>query len=77
MERKGTASVWKVDDGMGTHTISKIFNYQPENGSFKELHLDCGDRFVNLPIERERKTLISTYWEMNKPKACMTKFPQA
>ena len=70
-------AVWQVDDGMGTYTISRIFAYQPELGSFKELRPDCGDGFVNLRIEREKKTLVSTYWEMNKPKTCMTKFPQA
>lgn len=70
-------AVWQVDDGMGTYTVSRVFVYQPESGSFKELHPDCGDGFVNLRIERARKTLVSTYWEMNVPKGCVTKFPQA
>ncbi|MEB0225359.1 hypothetical protein RHM58_07515 [Pseudomonas sp. 10S4] len=69
-------AVWQVDDGMGTYTVSRIFVYQPESGSFKELRPDCGDGFVNLRIERARKALLSTYWEMNKPKGCVTKFSQ-
>lgn len=69
-------AVWQVDDGMGTYTVSRIFVYQPESGSFKELRPDCGDGFVNLRIERARKTLVSTYWEMNVPKGCVTKLPQ-
>jgi hypothetical protein len=29
-------AVWQVDDGMGTYTVSRVFVYQPESGSFKE-----------------------------------------
>ncbi|MGE8179168.1 XAC2610-related protein [Pseudomonas fluorescens] len=67
-------AVWQIDDGMGTYTIHRIFVYQPEAGSFKELVPACGDGFANLRVESEKRVLLSTYWEMNEPKLCMTNF---
>jgi hypothetical protein len=67
-------AVWQIDDGMGTYTIHRIFVYQPEAAFFKELNSDCGDDFVNLRVEREKRALLSTYWEMNEPKLCSTNF---
>jgi len=67
-------AVWQIDDGMGTYTIHRIFVYQPEAAFFKELNPDCGDDFVNLRVEREKRALLSTYWEMNEPKLCSTNF---
>ncbi|WP_283189442.1 hypothetical protein [Pseudomonas sp. PMCC200344] len=69
-------AVWQIDDGMGTYTIHRIFVYQPEAVFFKEILPDCGDGFVNLRIESRQKALVSTYWEMNEAKSCMTTFPQ-
>lgn len=34
----------------------------------------CGDDFANLFVEREKKTLLSTYWKMNEPMLCVTNF---
>lgn len=65
-------AVWQINDGMGTYTIHRIFVYQPEAAFFKELNPDCGDDFVNLRVEREKRALFSTYWEMNEPKLCST-----
>jgi len=67
-------AVWQVDDGMGTYNIHRIFVYQPKTGNFQELHPDCGDGFVNLHVDGKHKALISTYWEMNVPKQCTTRF---
>lgn len=67
-------AVWQVDDGMGTYTIHRIFAYQPNTGTFQELQPDCGDGFVNLRVDGKHKALISTYWEMNAPKQCTTRF---
>ncbi|WP_085638589.1 MULTISPECIES: hypothetical protein [unclassified Pseudomonas] len=67
-------AVWQVDDGMGTYNIHRIFVYQPKTGSFQELQPDCGDGFVNLRVDGKHKALISTYWEMNVPKRCTTRF---
>jgi hypothetical protein len=67
-------AVWQFDDGMGTYTIHRIFVYQPEAAFFKELNSDCGDDFFNLRVEREKRALLSTYWEMNEPKLCSTNF---
>lgn len=67
-------AIWQVDDGMGTYNIHRIFVYQPKTGTFQELQPDCGDGFVNLRVDGKRKALISTYWEMNVPKQCTTRF---
>lgn len=67
-------AVWQIDDGMGTYTIHRVFVYQPEADCFKELTPACGDDFVNLRVERDKRTLLSTYWEMNEPKLCVTHF---
>lgn len=69
-------AVWQIDDGMGTYDFHRIFVYQPTTGTFQELQPDCGDGFVNLRIESKRRALISTYWEMNVPKQCVTRFPK-
>lgn len=69
-------AVWQIDDGMGTYGFHRIFVYQPTAGTFQELRPDCGDGFVNLRIESKRKVLISTYWGMNVPKQCVTRFPK-
>ena len=67
-------AVWQIDDGMGTYTIHRIFVYQPEASFFKELAPACGDDFTNLRVEREKRTLLSTYWKMNEPMLCVTNF---
>lgn len=67
-------AIWQVDDGMGTYNIHRIFVYQPKTGTFQELQPDCGDGFVNLRVDGKRKALVSTYWEMNVPKQCTTRF---
>lgn len=67
-------AIWQVDDGMSTYNIHRIFVYQPKTGTFQELQPDCGDGFVNLRVDGKRKALISTYWEMNVPKQCTTRF---
>jgi hypothetical protein len=67
-------AVSQIDDGMGTYDYYRIFVYQSKSSTFEELQPDCGDGFVNLRIENKRKALISTYWEMNVPKQCVTRF---
>ncbi len=67
-------AAWQIDDGMGTYTIHRVFIYQPEAGFFKELTPACGDDFVNLRVERDKRMLLSTYWEMNEQKLCVTHF---
>ncbi|MFW9079804.1 XAC2610-related protein [Pseudomonas sp. P2757] len=70
-------AIWQLDDGMGTYDYYRVFVYQPKTGVFKELQPDCGDGFVNLRVlrvDKKRKVLLSTYWEMNIPKQCVTRF---
>lgn len=67
-------SVWQIDDGMGTYSYFRVFIYQPETIRFEEAKPDCGDGFVNLRVDEKRKALLSTYWGMNGPEQCITRF---
>ncbi len=67
-------AIWQLDDGMGTYHYYRVFIYQAKTGTFQELQPDCGDGFVNLRVDKKRKALLSTYWEMNIPKQCVTRF---
>lgn len=67
-------SVWQIDDGMSTYSYFRVFIYQPETNRFKEAKPDCGDGFVNLRVDKKRKALLSTYWGMNGPEQCITRF---
>ncbi|WP_248742397.1 MULTISPECIES: XAC2610-related protein [unclassified Pseudomonas] len=67
-------AIWQLDDGMGTYDYYRVFIYQVKTGTFEELQPDCGDGFVNLGVDKKRKALLSTYWEMNIPKQCVTRF---
>jgi len=67
-------AVWQLDEGMGTYDYYRVFIYQARTGTFEELRPDCGDGFVNLRVDKKRKALLSTYWEMNIPKQCVTRF---
>jgi hypothetical protein len=67
-------SVWQIDDGMGTYTIHRIFIYRPKTADFEEVQPDCGDGFVNLRVDKKRNVLLSTYWGMDGPQSCVTRF---
>ncbi len=67
-------AIWQLDDGMGTYDYYRVFVYQAKTGTFEELQPDCGDDFVNLRVDKKRKALLSTYWEMNIPEQCITRF---
>ena len=67
-------AIWQLDDGMGTYDYYRVFVYQTRTGMFEELQPDCGDGFVNLRVDKKRKALLSTYWGMNGPKQCITRF---
>ena len=66
-------AIRQLDDGMGTYDYYRVFIYQARTGTFEELQPDCGDGFVNLRVDKKRKALLSTYWEMNMPKQCVTR----
>jgi len=67
-------AIWQLDDGMGTYHYYRVFIYQARTGTFEELQPDRGDGFVNLRVDKNRKALLSTYWEMNIAKQCATRF---
>lgn len=56
------------------YTIHRIFIYRPKTADFEEVQPDCGDGFVNLRVDKKRKVLLSTYWGMDGPQSCVTRF---
>jgi hypothetical protein len=68
-------SVWYVDDGMGTYTISRVFTFSPLTNKFVERFPSYGDEFNNLRVDKNRRRLISTYYDQNVPRLCTTRLP--
>lgn len=66
-------SVWYVDDGMGTYTISRIFTFSPLANRFVEQFPSCSDEFYNLRVDNKRRRLISTYYDQGVPRICITR----
>ena len=68
-------SVWHVDDGMGTYSIYRVFTFSPSANKFVERNPAslCGDEFNNLRIDKKRRRLVSTFWDQNIPKTCVTR----
>ena len=74
--RKGF-SIWSVDEGMGVYTIHRVFLYSSGKSTFVEGRPACGDQFFNLKVDKKRKRLISTYYEENVAKLCITRLEKA
>ncbi|KAB0639606.1 hypothetical protein [Burkholderia stagnalis] len=64
-----------IDDGMGTYEIDRIFTFSPSSNKFMERFPSCGDEFVNVRVDKKRRYLVSTYWNNNIPKRCITRLP--
>lgn len=73
----GDFAIWHVDDGMGTYTIHRVFIYNPTQGQFVERFPACGDEFLNLKVNKPGKFLVSTYYQGNIPRRCLTRPDQA
>ncbi len=64
-----------MDDGMGVYEIYRIFTFSPSSNEFVERFPSCGDEFINLTVDRKSHSLLSTYWDRNIPKRCITRLP--
>ncbi|MFM0663577.1 XAC2610-related protein [Paraburkholderia sediminicola] len=73
---KNDFSVWYIDDGMGVYTVHRIFMYSKKRQAFVEYFPACGDEFIDLRVDRKRRRLISTYFEDNVSKSCVTRLPK-
>ncbi|WNC89832.1 hypothetical protein RI103_00270 [Paraburkholderia sp. FT54] len=62
-----------IDDGMGTYEVDRVFTFSPSSNEFVERSPSCGDGFVNLRVYKKRRYLVSTYWDQNIPKICVTR----
>ena len=65
-------SVWYIDEGMGVYAIHRVFVYSKKK-TLIEKFPDCGDVFINLKVDKERKRLLSTYYKENAPRICSTR----
>ncbi|MGS0622277.1 hypothetical protein ACU8YE_05155 [Ralstonia sp. VS2407] len=70
--RQGFA-FWSIDEGQGVYKIYRVFTFSRKRTDFVERHSRCGDAFLNLRVEAQRKRLISTFFENNIPKSCVTR----
>lgn len=69
-------AIWYVDEGMGVYNIYRIFVYSKKKKTFLEQHPACGDEFINLRLNKQRRYLQSTYFDGSVPKICLTRIPK-
>jgi hypothetical protein len=67
-------SISHADDGMGIYTISSIFVYSPKEVGFLSLRPKCGDEFINVVLNKNKGTLINSYFEGNRMISCARKY---
>ncbi len=63
-------SISHIDDGMGTYEISLLYVYAPKRRAFLPLAPRCGDEFINLKVNKSRKTLTNSYLVDNQYRTC-------
>lgn len=66
-------SVSYIDSGMGTYTLFRIFAYNNTAKRFVEISPTCGDEFINVALNKNRRTLTSSYFAVNQMKLCVKK----
>ena len=62
-----------TDDGKGTYEVDRVFTFSKLFNEFVERFPSCGDEFANLRVDKKRRYLVSTYWDGNVPKRCVTR----
>ena len=67
-------SISHTDDGMGTYEISQVYVYSPKEKKFVPLTPRCGDEFINLAVNKSKKTLTNSYIFDNKYKTCQARY---
>lgn len=68
-------SVSHLDEGKGTYYVYRIFTFSSIKNDFIERNPSCGDGFIDLRVDKKRHFLISTYYDQNIPKFCLTRLP--
>lgn len=66
-------SVMYLDEGKGTYDVYHIFTYSMKSRDFIERFPVCGDNFLNLDVNKNKKYLKSTYYSDNEPRVCVTR----
>lgn len=67
-------SVSHIDDGMGTYSIFHIWVYFSGTNSFVPLLPKCGDIFINVVLDKSKRTLTNSYFSDNQMKSCAIKY---
>lgn len=67
-------SISHTDNGMGTYEISLVYVYTPRERKFVPLAPRCGDEFINLALDKSRRTLTNSYVVDNKYRTCQARF---
>ena len=67
-------SISHTDDGMGTYEVSQVYVYSPRERKFVPLAPRCGDEFINLALNKSRKTLTNSYMVDNKYRTCQARY---
>lgn len=65
-------SVSYLDEGMGVHTVHRVFLYSAQMKGFIELPPACSNEFLDLRIDKKHKRLLSTYYRNNAPETCVS-----
>ncbi|CAN7690755.1 hypothetical protein LJR289_005508 [Pseudoduganella sp. LjRoot289] len=67
-------SVSHLDDGMGTYQIYQVYLYSLKEKKFLPLTPKCGDEFINLVVNKTKRTLTNSYMVDNRYKTCQMKY---
>jgi hypothetical protein len=67
-------SISHVDDGMGSYQIFQVYLYSVKEKKFVRLAPKCGDEFINLAVNRSKRTLTNSYMVENRYKTCQMKY---
>lgn len=70
---KSDLSVWYLDEGMRVYTLHRIFLFDASSSTLKEVASSCGDDFINLRTEKDKRRLLVTVFRGGQPELCETK----
>jgi len=67
-------SISHIDDGQGTYSIYRIFVYSKKTKTFFEIQPKCGDEFINIKLNKNKKTVTNSYYSDNVMTGCSKKY---
>lgn len=67
-------SISHIDDGMGSYQIFQVYLYSMKEKKFLRLAPRCGDEFINLAVNKRKRTLTNSYIVDNRFSTCQMKY---